>query len=337
MPWNRLGIGEVKKLANRRAMICGISGQDGAYLARLLLEKGYEVIGTSRDAQSGKFINLRKLKIYERVTLCSMTMTDFRSTLQVLKHYDPDEIYNLAGQTSVGLSFEQPVETLESIAVGTLNLLECVRFLQTNTRIYNASSGECFGDTGENPASEITSFQPSSPYGVAKSTAHWLVSSYRKAYGIHASSGFLFNHESPLRLERFVTQKIVQAAYRISIGRQESLRLGNLDIERDWGWAPEYVEAMWLMLQRSQPEDFIIATGSSIKLREFVETVFDVFGLDWRRYVIVDEKLFRSADQLFSRANPSKAHSELNWRAQTMPLDVARRLAKSASEDGYFG
>lgn len=317
----------------KRALICGISGQDGAYLARLLLDKGYDVAGTSRDAQSGSFSNLRKLGIYQRVRLYSMTMTDFRSTVQVLKDVQPDEIYNLAGQTSVGLSFDQPVETLESIAIGTLNLLECMRFLELNAKLYNASSGECFGDTGATPATESTSFRPSSPYAVAKSASHWLVSSYRQAYGIHACSGFLFNHESPLRPARFVTQKVVQAAHRISRGLQESLHVGNISIERDWGWAPEYVNAMWLMLQHNKPDDFIIATGTSIKLEEFISIVFQSFGLDWKRHVIVDKALFRAADQKMSRADPSRAKRILNWQAETMPREVALRLAKYLTED----
>lgn len=319
-------------MTTKRALICRISGQDGAYLAHFLLHKGYDVVGTSRDAQLGTFGNLRKLGVFDRVSLHSMVMTDFRSTLAVLKEIRPDEIYNLARQTSVGLSFDQPVETLESIVLGTLNLLECIRFLDLDCRIYNASSGECFGETGEKPAHEATDFHPSSPYGVAKSAAHWLVASYREAYGIHACSGFLFNHESPLRPERFVTQKIVQAAHRISLGTQQSLRLGNLSIERDWGWAPEYVTAMWLMLQQRDPDDFIIATGASIKLEEFVAIVFEAFGLDWKSHVVIDETLFRSADQRLSRADPSKAARLLPWRAKTMPREVALRLARGQAE-----
>ena len=193
-----------------RALICGISGQDGAYLARLLLDKGYEVFGTSRDAQVGGFANLVRLGIRDRVRLESMALNDFRSVLNVLRSTDPEEIYNMAGQSSVGLSFEQPVETLDSIALGTVNLLEAIRFLDKPIRFYNAGSSECFGDTGGRAANENTPFSPCSPYAVAKATAHWLVANYRVAYGLHASTGILFNHESPLRPERFVTKKIIR-------------------------------------------------------------------------------------------------------------------------------
>ncbi len=227
-----------------KALICGISGQDGAYLAQLLLSKGYSVCGTSRDAQISSFQNLMGLGIREQVKLESMALTDFRSVLQILTKIDPDEVYNLAGQSSVGLSFEQPVETLESVATGTLNLLEAIRFLGKPIKLYNAGSSECFGDLGEDTADETTPFRPRSPYGVAKATAFWQVANYREAYGLFACSGILFNHESPLRPERFVTQKIVSTACRIAAGSLEKLFLGNMSIQRDWGWAPEYVEAM---------------------------------------------------------------------------------------------
>ena len=258
----------------RTALICGISGQDGTYLAQLLLEKGYRVIGTSRDAQVTTFGNLIKLGIRDRVEVASMALSDFRSVLQVLARFQPDEVYNLAGQSSVGLSFEQPVETLESISVGTLNLLEGIRFLNRDIRLYNAGSSECFGDTGDTPANEQTPFRPRSPYAVAKAAAFWQVANYREAYGLFACSGILFNHESPLRPERFVTQKIVRAACRIAAGSKERLTLGRLDIQRDWGWAPEYVEAMWKMLQQPQPEDFVIATGETHALQDFVAEAF---------------------------------------------------------------
>jgi GDPmannose 4,6-dehydratase len=218
-----------------RALICGISGQDGAYLARLLLDKGYEVFGTSRDAEVGGFANLVRLGIRDRVHLESMVPNDFRSVLNVLHRTDPGEIYNLAGQSSVGLSFEQPVETLESIGVGTINLLEAIRYLDLPIRFYSAGSSECFGDTKGHAANEQTPFNPCSPYAVAKSTAHWLVANYRAAYGLHASTGILFNHESPLRPQRFVTKKIVTAAARIAKGERSHLRLGNIHIKRDWG------------------------------------------------------------------------------------------------------
>src|ERR1700731_3759617 len=268
-------------MRKRKALITGISGQDGAYLAELLLREGYLVIGTSRDAQITSFRNLRRLGIEKKVGLESVALNDFRSVLQVLTKVEPDEIYHLAGQSSVALSFEQPVETQESIYLGTLNLLEAIRFTGKAIKLYNASSSECFGDLGGAAATEETAFRPRSPYAVAKSAAFWQVSNYREAYNIFACSGILFNHESPLRPERFVTQKIVRSACRIAQGDQEKLQLGNIEIQRDWGWAPEYVEAMYLMLQQESPEDFVIATGQTRKLQDFVATAFDAVGLDW--------------------------------------------------------
>ena len=280
----------------RRALICGVGGQDGAYLARFLLGKGYEVVGSSRDASSMNRHGLKSLEIDGLVQLVSMAPNDFRSVLQTVTRVAPDEIYNLAGQTSVGLSFEQPVETIESIVIGTLNLLEAIRFVDRPIRLYNAGSSEWFGDTGSQPAPEATPFQPRSPYVVAKACAHNLVANYREAYRMHACTGILFNHESPLRPERFVTQKIVRAAARIAAGSTETLRLGNLDIHRDWGWAPEYVEAMWRMLQDPQPEDLIIATGRTVSLQYFVERAFANFGLDWKKHMSSDESLLRPSD-----------------------------------------
>ena len=313
----------------RVALVCGISGQDGAYLAKLLLDRGYKVFGTSRDAAISPFNGLRQLGIRDQVEVVSMALNDFRSVLQVLARLQPQEIYNLAGQSSVGLSFEQPVETLESISIGMLNLLEAIRFLDANVRLYNAGSSECFGDTGSGAATELTPFRPRSPYAVAKAAAFWQAASYRDAYQLHVCSGILFNHESPLRPERFVTQKIVRSACRIAAGSNEILRLGNLSIERDWGWAPDFVEAMWLMLQRDKPEDFIIATGQSYSLEAFVAHVFSTLQLDWREHTVVDKSLFRPADQLNSRADPSKARELLGWTAScTMPT-VAERMVKA--------
>lgn len=310
-------------------LICGISGQDGAYLARSLLEKGYRVIGTSRDAQVSSFSNLAQLKILDRVELASMAMSDFRSVLQVLARYKPTEVYNLAGQTSVGLSFEQPMETLDSISGGTLNLLEAIRFLDTRIRLYNAGSSECFGDTGGEAANELTPFRPRSPYAVAKAAAHWAVANYREAYGLYACSGILFNHESPLRPERFVTQKIIRAACRIARGSGEKLRLGNLDVIRDWGWAPEYVEAMWAMLQRDAADDYVIATGVSVSLKDFVAEAFSAVRLDWRAHVESDPSLFRPTELMIGRADPTKAERELKWTARLKMRDVVRELIAS--------
>ncbi|MBD2338968.1 GDP-mannose 4,6-dehydratase [Calothrix sp. FACHB-156] len=318
----------------KKALICGISGQDGAYLAQLLLKHGYEVCGTSRDAQISSFQNLMHLGIREQVKLESMALTDFRSVLQVLTKIQPDEIYNLAGQSSVGLSFGQPVETLESIATGTLNLLEAVRFLGKPIKLYNAGSSECFGDTSEIAADENTPFRPRSPYAVAKATAFWEVANYREAYGLFACSGILFNHESPLRPERFVTQKIVAAACRIAQGSAEQLYLGNMQIQRDWGWAPEYIEAMYLMLQQEQPDDYVIATGESTSLEDFVAAAFASVNLDWQEHTVIDNSLLRPTDLAVGRGNPAKAANKLGWKAKykmknVVQMMVEARLAKS--------
>ncbi|MCS6791575.1 MAG: GDP-mannose 4,6-dehydratase [Oscillatoriaceae bacterium SKYG93] len=313
----------------KKALICGISGQDGAYLAKLLLSKGYIVCGTSRDAEISSFRNLLRLGIREEVKLESMSLTDFRSVLQVLTKIQPDEVYNLAGQSSVGLSFEQPVETLESIATGTLNLLEAIRFTGGHVKLYNAGSSECFGDTGDKAADENTPFRPRSPYAVAKAAAFWEVANYREAYGLFACSGILYNHESPLRPERFVTQKIVAAACRIARGSKEKLHLGDISVKRDWGWAPEYVEAMYLMLQQEQPDDYVIATGESHSLEEFVATAFSYVGLDWREHVVTDTSLYRPTDIACGRGNPAKAKEKLGWQAKYKMHDVVRMMIEA--------
>lgn len=317
----------------KRALICGISGQDGAYLSRFLLGKGYQVHGTARDAQMATFHNLEKLTLKERLTFHSMALNDFRSVLQVLAKVQPDEIYNLAGQSSVGLSFDQPVETLESISVGTLNLLEAIRFMGQPCRLYNAGSSECFGNTGGIPADETTPFRPRSPYAVAKATAFWEVANYREAYNLFACTGILFNHESPLRPERFVTQKIVKAARRIAAGSSEQLQLGNISIARDWGFAPEYVEAMWLMLQQGQPDDYVIATGESNTLEAFIAEVFTAVGLDWRDHVISDPSLLRPSEIMISRGNPDKAFRVLDWKAIYKMRDVARMMVEQVNAE----
>ncbi len=313
----------------KKALIIGVSGQDGAYLSRLLLEKGYEVFGTSRDAQTTSFERLRKLGVFSNVEVTSVALNDFRSVLQVLKKVRPDEIYNLAGQSSVGLSFEQPVETFESVSVGTLNLLEAIRFIEEPMKLYNASSSECFGNTNGFPANEATPFKPRSPYAVAKAAAFWQVANYREAYGIFACSGLLFNHESPLRPERFVTKKIICAACRIARGASQKLTLGNISVRRDWGWAPEYVEAMWRMLQQEKPDDFVIATGKTSSLEEFLQAAFSTVGLDWRDHVENRDYLMRPTDIEVSRADPAKAGSQLGWKARYGMADVVKMMIEA--------
>lgn len=313
----------------KRALICGVSGQDGAYLAQLLLGKGYDVWGTSRDVQMSSFASLHSLNIADQVKMLSMSLIDFRSVLQVISKVEPDEIYNLAGQSSVGLSFEQPVETFESVTHGTINLLECNRFTNPKIRFYNAGSSECFGDTGEGYADENTAFRPTSPYAIAKAAATWQVSLYRKAYGLHACTGILFNHESPLRPERYVTKKIVATVCRIANGSNEKLQLGNVDIRRDWGWAPEYVDAMWRMLVVDEPEDFIIATGQTQSLSQFLKTAFEAVDLDWQQHTVINKDLMRPSDPMEIKGQPSKAGRILSWTPEVKGSELVKKLVES--------
>jgi GDPmannose 4,6-dehydratase len=315
----------------KTALITGIGGQDGAYLARLLVSKGYKVFGTSRDAGASRFESLVRLGIAGQVHFLSMAPNDFKSTLTAISKARPDEIYHLAGQTSVGLSFEQPSETIESVTIGTLNILESLRFLAMPARFYHASSSECFGDTGGLPADEQTPFNPVSPYAVAKSAAHWLVRNYREAHNMFASNGILFNHESELRPARFVTQKVVQSAYRISRGSKEKLALGELTMSRDWGWAPEYVDAMWRMLQAEKADDFVIATGEANSLQDFVAQSFGSFGLNWDEHVQHDDQLKRPNEIPWSQGNPEKAQRVLGWRAEKKMRDVVTALCSAQS------
>ena len=284
------------------------------------------VWGSSRDAQTTSFSNLRTLGIDDQVSKLSMAPNDFRSVLSAIDRTQPDEIYFLAGQSSVGLSFEQPVETLESIVSGTLNILEAVRFLRRPTRVYNSSSSECFGDNGKEPCTERTPFHPRSPYGIAKAAAHWLIVNYRSSYDLFACNGVLFNHESPLRPSRFVTQKIVSAVKRIASGSPERLELGRLDIVRDWGWAPDYVQAMWLMLQKDQPSDYVIATGEANSLQSFTSTAFELLNLDWRKHVDFSANFVRPNELEWSQGSPEKASNELGWKATFRMKDVVSEM-----------
>lgn len=312
----------------KKALIIGISGQDGSYLAQFLLSKGYSVIGTSRDSMLSGFNNLRLLNIRDQVLVESMSLNDFRSVLQVLNRYKPDEVYNLAGQSSVGLSFEQPVETFESVSIAILNLLEAIRFMGLPIRLYNAGSSECFGNTNGEAAGESTPFHPRSPYAVAKAAAYWQVANYREAYNMFACSGILFNHESPLRPDRFVTRKIVKTACRIYRGSKEKLELGNISIHRDWGWAPEYVVAMWKMLQQEVPDDYVVATGQTNSLQDFIKEVFSALDLRWEKHVIHNENLTRPTDIQISIADTKKAQTELNWKAKYVMHDVAKMMVE---------
>ena len=310
-----------------KALIFGISGQDGAYLARLLLDKGCEVHGTSRDHEASAFRNLELLGIKDRVRLHTLVLSDFRSVFSVIEKVRPQELYNLSGQSSVGLSFSLPVETFESIAVGTLNVLECMRMLKLDVKFYNAGSGEAFGNAPHG-ANEETLFQPKSPYATAKAAAHHSVAIYREAYNLFCCTGILFNHESPLRPARFVTKKIVSAAARIKNGSGEKLELGRIDIRRDWGWAPEYVEAMWRMLQQDQPDDYVIATGISTSLQDYVGKVFECLGLDWREHVMLNPGLKRPSDIDISFGRAAKAEKILGWQAKVQIPEMISRMVE---------
>lgn len=314
---------------SKTALICGVSGQDGAYLAHLLLTKRYNVIGTSRDISKNSFLNLEKLDIKSKIITISMNFDDIKNIIKILDKYEPVEIYNLSGQSSVSLSFAQPAEAFKSISLAQLNLLEAVRVCNRNIRIFNAGSGEVFGDTGCEPANEETPFKPRSPYAVAKANGYWKVANYREVYDIFACTGLLFNHESSLRQQQFVTQKIISGAKQIASGNLNSIVLGNLNIVRDWGWAPEYVEAMWLMLQNPCPGDYIIATGTSSCLREFTEKILNHFGLKFDDHVQIDNSLFRPVDIKTVRADPSKAKNQLGWKSKVTLDELIKKMSNS--------
>jgi GDPmannose 4,6-dehydratase len=313
-------------MADPTALIAGVTGQDGAYLASHLLACGYRVVGTSRDAHTCETTRLKRLNIEKDVELLSLAPNDFRSVLKVISSIQPAEIYNLSGQTSVGLSFDQPVECMESIAGGTLTFLEVIRYLGAATRFFSAGSSECFGETFSQPADEMSCFRPRSPYAVAKSTAYWQVANYREAYNVFCCTGILGNHESPLRPQRFVTQKIIQGVRQIQQGQIECLVLGNLDVSRDWGWAPEYVQAMHLMLLADTPQDFLIASGRSSSLRSFVDLAFAAAGLCSDDYLQTDPSLLRPSDLQYSQLNPTRISSILGWKAATGLEDIVDRM-----------
>lgn len=298
-------------MERKRALITGITGQDGSYLAEFLLEKGYEVIGMVRRTSTVNFERIRHIQ--DRITLVQGDLLDQSSLIDILREYRPHEVYNLAAQSFVPTSFKQPVLTGEFTALGVTRLLEAIRLVDPTIRFYQASSSEMFGKVREVPQNENTPFHPRSPYGVAKVYAHWITVNYRESYGMFAVSGICFNHESPRRGLEFVTRKITYTAARIKLGLARELRLGNLEARRDWGYAPDYVRAMWLMLQQDEPEDYVIATGETHSVREFVELAFDYLGLDWRKYVVVDPALYRPADVDLLVGDATKARTKLGW------------------------
>lgn len=323
----------------KKALITGITGQDGAYLSKLLLSKGYEVHGLVRRSASADVINSRLiwLGIANSVILHDGNLTDITSLQRVIKDSDPDEIYNLGAQSFVKSSWQQPLLTGSVTGLGAANLLESMRFVKPRARFYQASTSEMFGLVQEPRQSESTPFYPRSPYGVAKLYAHWMTKNYRESFGFHASNGILFNHESPLRGIEFVTRKITDGVARIKLGHSKSLALGNLDARRDWGHAKDYVEAMWLMLQQPQPDDYVIATGVTASVREFCKIAFDHVGLSYEDHIVVDPKFLRPSEVDVLLGNPEKARKKLGWQAKTTLSDLAREMVDADIDRLRYG
>ena len=299
----------------KTALITGITGQDGSYLAELLLEKGYRVIGGKRRTSTIRTERIDHIYEDENFILEYFDLNDSSSMWKLLKQYEPDEIYNLAAQSHVRVSFDVPINTVDGVALGTLRLLEAMRHIVPEARLYQASSSEMFGDNPDYPFDESSTLMPASPYACAKVFAHNLIRNYRESYGLHVSSGILFNHESPRRGETFVTRKITLAAARIKLGLQDKLYLGNLTAHRDWGYAGDYVEMMWLMLQQDTPDDYVIATGETYSIKDFLDYAFQHIGVtDWKKYVGQDPRFMRPAEVDVLRGDSSKAHKELGWK-----------------------
>ena len=300
---------------SKRALITGITGQDGSYLAELLLEQGYDVVGMVRRSSTVNFERITHLM--DDVEFAAGDLLDQMSMIEVLQKHRPEEVYNLAAQSFVQTSFGQPVLTGETTALGVTRLLDAIRIVDDSIRFYQASSSEMFGKVHEVPQSETTPFHPRSPYGVAKVYGHWITVNYRESYDLHASSGILFNHESPRRGLEFVTRKITHGVAQIALGQATELRLGNLDAKRDWGFAGDYVEAMWRMLQQEAPDDFVICTGETHSVREFCEFAFGRAGLDYKDHVVVDERFIRPAEVDLLVGDAAKAETQLGWRPRT--------------------
>ena len=299
----------------KRALITGITGQDGSYLAEFLLERDYEVLGMVRRSSTVNFERIAHIQ--DKVTFVPGDLLDEISMIQILRQYRPQEVYNLAAQSFVQTSFGQPVLTGETTALGVTRLLDAIRLVDPDIRFYQASSSEMFGKVHEVPQTETTPFHPRSPYGVAKVYGHWITLNYRESYDLHATSGILFNHESPRRGLEFVTRKISHGVAQIKTGGADELRLGNLDAQRDWGFAGDYVEAMWLMLQQDVPEDFVICTGETHSVREFCEVAFGHAGLNWEDHVVIDEQFMRPAEVDLLVGDSTKAHQVLGWKPET--------------------
>lgn len=310
----------------RKVLIVGITGQDGAYLAHHLLNKGYQVIGSSRDSSCADSSRLERLGILKHLEIVSLQPADYSSVLCTLKDVKPNHIYNLAGQTSVGLSYCQPFEAMESISNSVLNFLEAIKITDKSIKFFNAGSSETFGNVKDFQANESTQLKPRSPYAIAKATAFWQVASYRDSYGLFASTGILANHESPLRHSRFVTQKIISTAKLIKAGSMSEITLGNLNVWRDWGWAPDYVNAISLMMEHDYPEDFVIATGKTTSLKEFTQKVFNVFELDFNEYLRLDNSKLRPSDIEYSSLDPSLIQTKLGWKSSIEVDDIIVKM-----------
>ncbi len=308
----------------RRALITGVTGQDGSYLAELLLDKGYDVMGMVRRSS---IVNYERIAhIQDQVRIVTGDLLDQVSMIEILRTYRPDEVYNLAAQSFVQTSFSQPVLTGETTALGVTRILDAIRLVDRDIRFYQASSSEMFGKVREVPQNEQTPFYPRSPYGVAKVYGHWMTVNYRESYGLHATSGILFNHESPRRGMEFVTRKITHAAASIKLGLADELRLGNLESQRDWGYAADYVEAMWQMLQQDEPDDYVICTGETHSVRTLCELAFEHVGLDYRDHVVVDERFIRPAEVDLLVGDSSKAAAAFGWHPKTSFVELVRLM-----------
>ncbi len=313
-----------------KALITGITGQDGSYLAEFLLEQGYEVIGMVRRTSTINFDRIRTFQ--DRVTIAQGDLLDQVSLIHILQEHRPDEVYNLAAQSFVPTSFTQPVLTGEFTALGVTRVLDAIRTVDRGIRFYQASSSEMFGKVHETPQRETTPFHPRSPYGVAKVYGHWITINYRESYDLFACSGILFNHESPRRGLEFVTHKITQTVARIKLELTDELRLGNLEARRDWGYAPDYVRAMWLMLQHDQPDDYVVATGETHSVREFCQEAFDYVGLDWEKYVVIDPRFYRPAEVDLLVGDASKAGRILHWEPSVTFNELVRIMVDADLE-----
>jgi GDPmannose 4,6-dehydratase len=313
-----------------KALITGVTGQDGSYLAELLLSKGYEVVGVVRRTSHHSYERIEHL--LERIEVVAADLLDQHSLTVVLQDTRPDEVYNLAAQSYVPTSWTQPVLTGEFTALGVTRILEAIRLVHPTARFYQASSSEMFGRVTETPQRETTSFYPRSPYGVAKVYGHWITVNYRESYGLFAVSGILFNHESPRRGIEFVTRKVTDGVARIKLGLAREIRLGNLDARRDWGFAGDYVDAMWRMLQQPSPQDYVIGTGQAHSVRDLVEAAFGHVGLDWRKYVVTDPKFIRPAEVDLLLADPSKARRELGWAPTVGFHDLVAKMVDADLE-----